>query len=104
MQGGLGPQTGLDECTPSLFLFWRSYPRTERCFVTPEWTFQFKRASKIGSTERSNTYNRLPQLPQMIHCRDNFLSIFQLRKKEGSFPCPFFFFRDGGGVGLEGSV
>lgn len=76
MQGSLVPHPGWGECTPSLFLFGVAY----------RMDFSAKRGCKLGSSEESDTYHRLPKHPQdslstvETVCCPN---IFQLRKKKG---------------------
>lgn len=76
-------------------------PRTEKMLYDSRMDFSAKRASKVGSAEKSDTYHRLPKLPQRTPvstvetiCCPNF---FQLRKKEGGV---FSFFSLG--VGARG--
>lgn len=63
MQGGLRPQPGLGECTSSPFLFWGA-SQNRKMLYDSRMDFSSKRASKVGSAERSDTYHRLPKLPQ----------------------------------------
>lgn len=63
MQGGLGLQPGLGERTSSLFLFWGA-SQNRKMLCDSRMDFSAKRASEVGSAERSDTYHRLPKLPQ----------------------------------------
>jgi len=63
MQGDLGSQPGLGEHTSSLFLFWGASQNTKMLYNS-RMDFSAKRASKVGSAERCDTYHILPKLPQ----------------------------------------